>query len=83
MQTSDAVNAFWQSEIQPTATSKRGGKSFTPALYDSFDTGRGGKKQQVLLTHDGSGPPRLFAYPVYSTTGLEVKPMIPKIRQIP
>ena len=74
MQTSGVVNAFWQSEIQATASGKLGAKGFTPALYDSFDTGHAGKKQQVSLTYDGSSPPRLFADPAYSTTGYEVKP---------
>ena len=61
MQTSGVVNAFWQSEIQATASGKLGAKGFTPALYDSFDTGHSGRKQQVSLTYDGSSPPRLFA----------------------
>jgi Protein of unknown function (DUF3108) len=74
MQTSGVVNAFWQSEIQATASGKLGAKNFVPALYDSFDTGHAGKKQQVSLTFDGINPPRLFADPVYSTTGFEVKP---------
>src|SRR5580698_11167066 len=39
MQTSGVVNAFWQSEIQATASGKLGARSFAPALYDSFDTG--------------------------------------------
>lgn len=74
MQTSGVVNAFWQSEIQATASGKLGAKNFVPALYDSFDTGHAGKKQQVSLTFDGTNPPRLFADPGYSTTGFEVKP---------
>jgi Protein of unknown function (DUF3108) len=74
MQTSGVVNAFWQSEIQATASGKLGARSFAPALYDSFDTGHAGKKQQVSLTFDGTNPPRLFADPGYSTTGFEVKP---------
>jgi Protein of unknown function (DUF3108) len=74
MQTSGVVNAFWQSEIQATASGRLGAKGFTPSLYDSFDTGHAGKKQQVSLTYDGSGPPRLFSDPAYSTTGFEVKP---------
>ncbi len=74
MQTSGVVNAFWQSEIQATASGKLGARNFAPALYDSFDTGHAGRKQQVSLTYDGSGPPRLFVDPVYSTTGYEVKP---------
>ena len=74
MQTSGVVNAFWQSEIQATASGKLGAKNFSPALYDSFDTGHSGRKQQVSLTYDGSSPPRLTADPVYSTTGFEVKP---------
>jgi hypothetical protein len=74
MQTSGVVNAFWQSEIQATASGKLGAKNFTPALYDSFDIGHSGRKQQVSLSYDGSAPPRLFADPVYSTTGYEVKP---------
>jgi hypothetical protein len=74
MQTSGVVNAFWQSEIQATASGKLGAKNFVPALYDSFDTGHAGKRQQVSLSYDGTGAPRLFADPVYSTTGYEVKP---------
>lgn len=74
MQTSGVVNAFWQSEIQATASGKVTAKNFVPALYDSFDTGHSGRKQQVSLTFDGSNPPRLFADPVYSTSGFEVKP---------
>ena len=74
MQTSGVINAFWQSEIQATASGKLGAKNFVPALYDSFDTGHSGKKQQVSLTFDGTNPPRLFADPAYSTTGFEVKP---------
>jgi hypothetical protein len=74
MQTSGVVNAFWQSEIQATASGKLGAKNFVPGLYDSFDTGHAGKKQQVSLTFDGTNPPRLFADPAYSTTGFEVKP---------
>jgi len=74
MQTSGVVNAFWQSEIQATSSGKLGARNFAPSLYDSFDTGHSGRKQEVSLTYDGSGPPRLFADPVYSTTGYEVKP---------
>jgi hypothetical protein len=73
MQTSGMVNAFWQSEIQATASGKLGTRNFAPALYDSFDTGHAGRKQQVSLTYNEAGPPRLFADPAYSTTGFEVK----------
>ncbi|HEY0265731.1 MAG TPA: DUF3108 domain-containing protein [Rhizomicrobium sp.] len=74
MQTSGVVNAFWQSEIQATASGRLGGKSFLPGLYDSYDTGRAGKRQQVSLSYDGTNPPRLYADPAYATTGFEVKP---------
>jgi len=74
MQTSGVVNAFWQSEIQATSTGKLGAKNLQPTLYDSFYTGKSGRKQEVSLTYDGSSPPRLYADPVYSTTGFEVKP---------
>jgi hypothetical protein len=74
MQTSGVVNAFWQAEIQATSSGKLGAKNVSPALYDSFDTGRGGKKQQVSLNYDGAGAPRLYADPAYATTGFEVKP---------
>jgi hypothetical protein len=73
LQTDGVVNAFWQSEIQATSSGKLGGKNFLPALYDSFYTGRQGKKQEVSLSYDG-GAPKLFADPVYETTGFEVKP---------
>ncbi len=73
MQTSGVVNAFWQSEIQATASGKLGAKGFQPGLYDSYDAGHAGRKQQVSLSYDG-GTPKLYADPVYATTGFEVKP---------
>ena len=72
-QTSGAVSAFWQSEIQATSSGKIGAKSLEPGLYDSYDINRTGKKQEVSLTYE-NGSPRLYADPVYSTTGYEVKP---------
>ena len=74
MQTSGVVNAFWQSEIQATSSGKLATKAFAPTLYDSFDTGHAGKRQQVSLSYDGANPPRLYADPAYATTGFEVKP---------
>src|SRR5471032_426537 len=74
LQTSGVVNAFWQSEIQATSSGKLGAKNFAPALYDSFTTGRSGRRQEVSLSYDGDAPPRLYAEPTYSTTGFEVKP---------
>ena len=74
LKTAGVVNAFWQSEIQATSSGKVGGNTLSPALYDSFYTGHAGKKQEVSLTYDGADPPRLYADPVYSTTGYEVKP---------
>ena len=56
LQTSGVVNAFWQAEIQATSSGKVGAKNFAPALYDSFDTGRAGKKQEVSLTYDSAQP---------------------------
>ena len=74
MQTSGVINAFWQSEIQATSSGKLAAKAFAPTLYDSFDTGHAGKRQQVSLSYDGANPPRLYADPAYATTGFEVKP---------
>ncbi len=74
LQTSGVVNAFWQSEIQATSSGKLGAKNFLPGLYDSFYTGRTGRKQEVSLTYDAAAPPRLYTEPAYSTTGFEVKP---------
>lgn len=74
LQTSGVVNAFWQAEIQATSSGKVAAKKLDPALYDSFDIGRAGKRQEVSLTYESGNPPRLFADPVYSTTGYEVKP---------
>lgn len=74
LQTSGVINAFWQSEIQATSSGKLGSKAFAPGLYDSFYTGRAGRKQEVSLTYEGASPPRLYADPAYSTTGFEVKP---------
>ena len=71
-QTSGAVSNFWQSEIQATSSGKIGAKKLEPGLYDSFDINRTGKKQEVSLTYQ-NGAPRLYADPVYSTTGYEVK----------
>jgi hypothetical protein len=74
LQTSGVINAFWQSEIQATSSGKLNGKNLAPALYDSFYTGKAGKRQEVSLTYDKDAPPRLFADPVYATTGFEVRP---------
>lgn len=74
LQTSGVVNAFWQAEIQATSSGKLGTRSFQPALYDSFDINHSGKKQEVSLSYENGSPPRLYANPVYSTTGYEVKP---------
>jgi hypothetical protein len=74
LNTSGVVNAFWQAEIQATSSGKISAKGLAPGLYDSFDTGHAGKKQEVSLTYESGNPPRLYADPVYSTTGYEVKP---------
>ena len=74
LETSGVVNAFWQAEIQATSSGKMGANTLSPALYDSFDINRTGKKQEVSLTYDSVNPPRLYADPPYSTTGYEVKP---------
>ncbi|HWC62187.1 MAG TPA: DUF3108 domain-containing protein, partial [Rhizomicrobium sp.] len=73
VQTSGVVNAFWQAEIQAQSSGKIGGKMLEPGLYDSFDINRTGRKQQVSLTYE-NGAPKLYADPVYSTNGFEVKP---------
>lgn len=73
LKTEGVINAFWQSEIQATSSGKLAGPGLAPSLYDSFYTGFSGRKQQVSLSYDG-GAPRLFADPVYSTTGFDVKP---------
>lgn len=74
LKTEGIVNAFWKSEIQATASGKIGAHTLAPGLYDSFYTGAAGKKQEVSLTYESGAAPRLFADPVYSTTGYEVKP---------
>jgi hypothetical protein len=74
LQTSGVINAFWQSEIQATSSGKLAGKTLAPALYDSFYTGRADRKQEVSLTYEAGAAPKLFADPVYATTGFEVKP---------
>ena len=74
LQTSGVVNAFWQAEIQATSSGKVSPNNLSPALYDSFDINRTGKKQEVSLTYDSANPPRLYADPPYSTTGYEVRP---------
>ena len=55
-QTSGAVSAFWQSEIQATSSGKIGPRTLQPALYDSFDINRTGKKQEVSLTYENGSP---------------------------
>lgn len=74
LSTSGVVNAFWQSEIQATASGTIGDRNLQPLLYDSFDTNHSSKKQEVSLTYDTGGPPRLYAEPAYQTTGYEVPP---------
>jgi hypothetical protein len=74
LQTSGIVNAFWQAQIQATSSGKVGVKGLNPELYDSFDIGHAGKKQEVSLTYENGNPPRLFADPVYETRGYDVKP---------
>jgi hypothetical protein len=71
--TSGVVNAFWQSEIQATATGKWTGHVLQPTLYDSFYTGHTDKKQEVSLTYEDGTPVRLYANPSYPITGYEVK----------
>ena len=71
--TSGVVNAFWQSEIQATATGNWSGRVLQPTLYDSFYTGHTDKKQEVSLTYENGTPVRLYANPTYPTTGYEVK----------
>src|SRR5690348_8326936 len=72
LSTSGVVNAFWKSEIQATSSGKIGQKTLEPALYDSFDTNHASKKQEVSLTYEPGGAPRLYAEPAYRTTGYEV-----------
>ena len=75
LQTQGVVNAFWQSEIQATASGKLADRNLAPALYDSFNTRQStGKRQQVSLTYEGENAPRLYANPVYPKTEFEVKP---------
>jgi len=72
--TGGMVNALWQSEIQATSSGKMGPKGPVPGLYDSYDAHQD-KKQEVSLTYENAGtPPRLYANPVYDTTGYDVKP---------
>jgi len=74
LHTQGVVNAFWQSEIQATASGKLADKNLAPALYDSFNTRQStGKRQQVSLTYEGAEAPRLYANPVYPKTEFEVK----------
>jgi hypothetical protein len=73
LQTDGVANAFWKSTIQATSSGSIGPKSIVPALYDSFTIRRDGKKQQVSLTYADRAP-KLFADPVYPTTGYEVTP---------
>ena len=74
LETSGVINAFWQSQIQATSSGKLVAKNLAPALYDSFYTGQAGKKQEVSLTYEAGAAPKLFADPVYATSGFEVKP---------
>lgn len=74
LETTGVVNAFWQAQIQATSSGKLGSKGLAPVLYDSFDIGHSGKKQEVSLSYDNGNAPRLFADPTYPTTGYEVKP---------
>lgn len=73
LETKGVVNALWQAQIQATASGTLGTGTLIPKLYDSFYSGPGGKKQEVSLSYE-SGAPKLYADPVYSTTGYDVKP---------
>jgi len=73
LQTDGVVNAFWKATIQATSSGKINGKSLSPALYDSFTIRRDGQKQQVSLTYENNGPPKLFAEPMYDTARWPVK----------
>ena len=73
LETDGVANAFWKSTIQATSSGTIGGKTLTPALYDSFNVRRDGKKQQVSLTYADKAP-KLFAEPAYNTTSYSVAP---------
>ena len=73
LETDGVANAFWKSTIQATSSGTIGGKTLTPALYDSFTVRRDGKKQQVSLTYADKAP-KLFAEPAYNTTSYSVTP---------
>jgi len=78
LQTSGIVNAFWQAEIQAISNGRIVGGGLKPELYDSFDTNHAGKKQQVSLTYDAGGTPKLYASPKFASTGYDVKPELEK-----
>lgn len=72
--TSGVANAFWKAQIQATSSGKLGNGELRPTLYDSFTTDHSDKRQEVSLSYDANGAPRLYANPAYSVTGYEVKP---------
>ncbi len=72
--TSGVANAFWKAQIQATSSGKVADGKLQPALYDSFTVDHSGHRQEVSLTYDADGAPRLYANPAYSVTGYEVKP---------
>lgn len=72
--TSGLVSVFWQAEIDAGASGRVTPHGLAPYVYDSFATRSSDKKQQVKLTYDHKGPPKLFAKPAYNTKKYPVPP---------
>ncbi len=65
--TSGLVSVFWKAEIDAGASGRVTPHGVSPFVYDSHATRSSDKKQQVKLTYDHKGPPKLFAKPAYNT----------------
>lgn len=63
--TSGLVSVFWQAEIDAGASGTVERHAIAPYVYDSHYRRGSEHKQQVKLTYEKDGPPKLFSAPPY------------------
>jgi hypothetical protein len=66
LETQGIVNRFWQSKIETAAHGKIGVGRLRPLTYDSFQARDSGRRQEVTLSFDESGPIGIVANPPYN-----------------
>jgi hypothetical protein len=65
--TSGLISVFWQAQINAGVSGWLRPHKISPYIYDSYAQRPDGKFQQVKLSFQTTGPPRLFANPSYNT----------------